>query len=403
MESENFIFLSLFFSLVFALWGNTSRTASTSLVGIDSISMPTPLENAKSFFNLSYFKDNFCFFLSAILVLLANFTLSIFLMGRWIDSGYPPFSNLYESLLFLTWALLFLYFPAIDFTKFLKVLFNFESTSNFQQSGNLGVGVQEHTAKELKTIEGVQRFFDSTADGDLTNRKTDAEPKVSPLPSKSGLSKKVSSLIGMLLVSSSLFIYTFASWLLPSSMKEIKPLVPALKSNWLLMHVSIMLLSYSALLAGSLFSILYLVIFYWQNKKLKTNEEPSQTVDRAQENSSPFRSAGGSQAATAVLVNLDSLSYRSLGFAFPLLTLGIISGSVWANEAWGSYWSWDPKETWALITWFIYSIYLHLRIQKAWGGEKAAWVGAFGFFVVWICYLGVNLLGKGLHSYGWWN
>jgi cytochrome c-type biogenesis protein CcsB len=403
MESENFIFLSLFLSLVFALWGNTGRASSTSLVGIDSISIRNPVENSRAFFNVNYFKDNFCFFLSAILVLVANGVLSIFLMSRWIESGYPPFSNLYESLLFLTWALLFLYFPAIDFTKFLKVLFNFQSTSNFQESGNSAFDFQDRTSQELKTSGGggpeasVFGFVETASAVESQNLSTPDQT------SKSGLSKKVSSLIGMLLVSSSLFIYTFASWLLPSSMREIKPLVPALKSNWLLMHVSIMLLSYSALLAGSLFSILYLAIFYGQNKKLKANEEPSQPLDRVEENSSPLITAGGSMAATAILINLDSLSYRSLGFAFPLLTLGIISGAVWANEAWGSYWSWDPKETWALITWFIYSIYLHLRIQKAWGGEKAAWVGTFGFFVVWICYLGVNLLGKGLHSYGWWN
>ena len=90
-----------------------------------------------------------------------------------------------------------------------------------------------------------------------------------------------------------------------------------------------------------------------------------------------------------------------MAFGFPLLTLGILSGSVWANEAWGSYWSWDPKETWAFITWLIFAFYLHTRLQYGWEGEKSAFVASFGFFIVWICYLGVNLLGKGLHSYGW--
>ena len=74
---------------------------------------------------------------------------------------------------------------------------------------------------------------------------------------------------------------------------------------------------------------------------------------------------------------------------------------VWANEAWGSYWSWDPKETWALITWLIFAVYLHSRLLKGWQGIKAAILGSCGFFVIWICYLGVNFLGKGLHSYGW--
>jgi cytochrome c-type biogenesis protein CcsB len=106
----------------------------------------------------------------------------------------------------------------------------------------------------------------------------------------------------------------------------------------------------------------------------------------------------------AVLINqIDYWSYRIIGIGFPLLTLGILSGAVWANEAWGSYWNWDPKETWALITWVIFAIYLHIRITKGWNGTKPALVALLGFFVVWMCYLGVNLLGKGLHSYGWLN
>ncbi|MTJ51943.1 c-type cytochrome biogenesis protein CcsB, partial [Anabaena sp. UHCC 0253] len=98
---------------------------------------------------------------------------------------------------------------------------------------------------------------------------------------------------------------------------------------------------------------------------------------------------------------LDNISYRIIGLGFPLLTIGIIAGGVWANEAWGSYWSWDPKETWALITWLVFAAYLHSRITRGWQGRKPAILAATGFVVVWICYLGVNLLGKGLHSYGW--
>jgi len=98
---------------------------------------------------------------------------------------------------------------------------------------------------------------------------------------------------------------------------------------------------------------------------------------------------------------LDNISYRIIGLGFPLLTIGIIAGAVWANEAWGSYWSWDPKETWALITWLVFAAYLHARITKGWQGRKPAILAATGFAVVWVCYLGVNLLGKGLHSYGW--
>jgi len=101
-----------------------------------------------------------------------------------------------------------------------------------------------------------------------------------------------------------------------------------------------------------------------------------------------------------LLESIDNLSYRTISFGFPLLTIGIIAGAVWANEAWGSYWSWDPKETWALITWLVFASYLHARITKSWQGEKPALVASVGFVVVWICYLGVNFLGKGLHTYG---
>ena len=104
-----------------------------------------------------------------------------------------------------------------------------------------------------------------------------------------------------------------------------------------------------------------------------------------------------------LLINLDNWSYRTIGLGFPLLTIGIISGAVWANEAWGSYWSWDPKETWALITWLIFAAYIHARLSKGWSGEKVAILGSCGFFVVWICYLGTNFLGQGLHSYGFLN
>ena len=101
-----------------------------------------------------------------------------------------------------------------------------------------------------------------------------------------------------------------------------------------------------------------------------------------------------------LLENIDNWSYRTIGLGFPFLTIGIIAGAVWANEAWGSYWSWDPKETWALITWLVFAAYIHARLTQGWIGKKAAILGSLGFFVVWICYLGVNFLGQGLHSYG---
>ncbi len=98
---------------------------------------------------------------------------------------------------------------------------------------------------------------------------------------------------------------------------------------------------------------------------------------------------------------LDSLSYRTITVGFLLLTVGIISGAVWANEAWGSWWSWDPKETWALICWLVYAAYLHTRLSRGWQGRRPALVASAGLVVIVVCYIGVNLLGIGLHSYGW--
>ena len=170
----------------------------------------------------------------------------------------------------------------------------------------------------------------------------------------------------------------FANFILPKSLQEISPLVPSLQSDWLMFHVSTMILSYGTLIIGSLLSILYLILDSLNQKK-KLTITSSQNL---------------------ILETLDIYSYRIIGIGFPLLTLGIIAGAVWANEAWGNYWSWDPKETWALITWLIFATYLHARIIKKWKKEKAALIASIGFFVIWLCYLGVNFLSKGLHSYG---
>ena len=94
---------------------------------------------------------------------------------------------------------------------------------------------------------------------------------------------------------------------------------------------------------------------------------------------------------------------HSAGLGFAFLTVGIISGAVWANEAWGSYWSWDPKETWALITWLVYAMYLHSRLSLDWDRSDVAKLGSAGFLVVMTCYIGVNLWGVGLHSYGFFS
>jgi cytochrome c-type biogenesis protein CcsB len=166
-----------------------------------------------------------------------------------------------------------------------------------------------------------------------------------------------------------------------------------------MMHVTMMMISYATLIVGSLLSLLYLAFLNFQSKK------PSLSISSVPNE----KNTGSTQgiiseiqySKLSLLQTVDIWSYRIIGLGFPFLTIGIISGAVWANEAWGSYWSWDPKETWALITWLVFAIYLHSRLLKGWQGKQAAILGSCGFFVIWICYLGVNFLGKGLHSYGW--
>ena len=93
---------------------------------------------------------------------------------------------------------------------------------------------------------------------------------------------------------------------------------------------------------------------------------------------------------------VGSLELSDDWMGFPLLTAGILSGAVWANEAWGSYWSWDPKEVWALITWLVFAVYLHARLSQGWYGTRSAWIASLGLLVVWMCYLGVNLFREGV-------
>jgi cytochrome c-type biogenesis protein CcsB len=247
-------------------------------------------------------------------------------------AGYFPLSNLYESLLFLTWTLLTIYLYV-----------------------------------EYKTN---------------------------------------SKLIGAVLIPVALFINGFANLTLSADMQKSSPLVPALQSNWLMMHVSMMMLSYATLIMGSLLCILFLVISKNQEVNLKMGDKvdiPLYNVMLDYYENKIFTSSNdvSEVGRLKLLQSLDNWSYRIIGLGFPFLTIGIIAGGVWANEAWGSYWSWDPKETWALITWIIFATYLHARITKGWEGKKTAILGSVGFFVIWICYLGVNFLGKGLHSYGW--
>ena len=185
-------------------------------------------------------------------------------------------------------------------------------------------------------------------------------------------------------------------------MKTATPLVPALQSNWLMMHVSIMIFSYATLITGSLLSTLFLVISNGKEVKIQGNSyNKSNKIMLTYKSEKINTNINTKLNRMSLLQGIDNLSYRIIGLGFPLLTLGIISGAVWANEAWGTYWSWDPKETWALITWITFAIYLHSRISQQLKGYIPSIIGSIGFVMIWICYLGVNFLAKGLHSYGW--
>jgi len=158
--------------------------------------------------------------------------------------------------------------------------------------------------------------------------------------------------------------------------REIRPLVPALQSNWLTAHVITCFLGYAAFAVAFSLSVLFLL------------------KSRGREGSEGFM-----QTRLPPADLLDDFSYRIIAVGFPMMTLGIITGAAWANSAWGTYWSWDPKETWSLIVWLIYAAYLHARIARGWQGKRAAWLSILGFAATMFCYLGVNLLLSGLHSY----
>ena len=195
-----------------------------------------------------------------------------------------------------------------------------------------------------------------------------------------------------------LLTIAFACFVLPEDLKLSSNLVPALRSSWLIMHVSVVMLSYAALIIGSLLSAS--VLFINKNQPLQIRSSSTGIGGFKISNSYPLKNII-QPIEFSHSEELDTLSYRSILVGFVLLTLGLISGAVWANEAWGTWWSWDPKETWAFITWLFYAAYLHMRISKGWQGRRPALLATAGFFVVLICYIGVNFLGIGLHSYGW--
>ncbi len=181
------------------------------------------------------------------------------------------------------------------------------------------------------------------------------------------------SIIGVF-ASPLIFLAIAYASLSPDISSKITPLIPALKSNWLIAHVITCFLGYSGFAVAFGFSIIYFVKPQNPDAKSIFAKLPSWEL-------------------------IDELTYQMVVFGFLFLTIGIITGAVWANSAWGTYWSWDPKETWSLITWFVYAIFMHLRMMKGWQGKKLALVSITGFLAVMFTYFGVNFLLSGLHSY----
>nr|YP_010759943.1 cytochrome c heme attachment protein [Cuscuta macrocephala]WEY29890.1 cytochrome c heme attachment protein [Cuscuta macrocephala] len=185
------------------------------------------------------------------------------------------------------------------------------------------------------------------------------------------------------------FIQAFATSYFLKEIQKDSLLVPVLQSEWLIMHVSMMVMSYAALLCGSLLSVAFLIIIFRKNPKFIFNFLKIK-----------YFFSMNNHYKIQFSQELDFWSYRIISLGFIFLTIGLVSGAVWANETWGSYWSWDPKETWSFITWLVFTIYLHIRRSKNFEGPKSAIVASMGFFIIWICYFGVNVMGLGLHSYG---
>jgi cytochrome c-type biogenesis protein CcsB len=159
------------------------------------------------------------------------------------------------------------------------------------------------------------------------------------------------------------------------------PLVPALQSYWLAIHVTLVSIAEGALMTSAVLTVLYLIKSRYDASKMKSERL--------------FNLASKLPAAET----LDKAAYRVVAFAFPLYTIAIICGAIWAEAAWGRYWGWDPKETWAFIVWVVYAGYLHARATAGWKGRAAAWINLAGFGSITFNFLIVNIVVSGLHSY----
>ena len=155
---------------------------------------------------------------------------------------------------------------------------------------------------------------------------------------------------------------------------DIQPLMPALRSYWLYIHVVTAFIGYAGFTVAFGGALVYLIKEHFAQKGWAQKYLPSKEV-------------------------LDEITYKSIAIVFPVWTASIILGAAWANEAWGGYWSWDPKEVWSLIVWLFFGAYLHARQLMGWRGKRVAWMVVFGFITVLICFFAINLYFPGLHSY----
>ena len=189
---------------------------------------------------------------------------------------------------------------------------------------------------------------------------------------------------------------------------DIKPLQPALQSYWRSIHVPIILLSYALFTVSFLASVVQLIKSGLEDsKKDGAGKQPKNgQTQPATANGAPLQTSAFDALAIAEAIEqdkasvYDEITYRCVAFGFPMLMLGIILGGLWANEAWGNYWSWDPKESMSLVTLVAYGVYLHLRVNGEHSPKTLAWVSVVGFVLMLVTYFGVNLMGVGLHSYG---
>lgn len=191
-----------------------------------------------------------------------------------------------------------------------------------------------------------------------------------------------------------LIVFLYATWL-PPSQKQIAPLVPALQSYWRVIHVPPLLVSYALFLIGAFSSAAYLIETSFFNKSKEKIKRVTKEI------SSHVKINSYVPQVSERAHFFDEVTYRCVTFGFPLLTIGIINGALWANHAWGALWQWDPKETMALVTWFIYATYLHFRLNTKVSGKVLASIALIGIVMVYLTYLGVNQFNfGGLHTYG---